>query len=136
MRILRPKGEMINIDDKDRRLLFTINVIDELQETFNLPVSKIISKLFSDEEDDTLTSFALLRTILTVLINDDVELYNEENEEKRELVTEKYVGRKITYTNVAEVSLKVLNAYKRSLGILKDEEDDDSPNLKSVQSKN
>jgi hypothetical protein len=130
MRDLRPKGIEINIDGKQRSLLFTINVIDELQERYDLAIYEVIQKLFSEEEKDKKESYKVLKCITTVLINEDVAIHNDESEEKWEEVTEKYIGRKLTIENMGYVAILILKAYQNSLTT---SEEDTDPNLMSKQ---
>lgn len=130
MRDLRPKGIEINIDGKQRHFLFTINVIDELQERYDLAIYEVIQKLFSEDEQDKRNSFKVLKCITTVLLNEDVAIHNDENEEKWEEVTEKYIGRKLTIENMGFVAIAILKSYQSALVI---SEDDADPNPTSKQ---
>lgn len=130
MRELRPKGIEINIDDKPRRLLFTLNAIDELQEEYELPIPEIIAKVF-DTDAGKLEAYKHLKKIITTLINNDVEIHNEENPgDKWEFVTERYVGNRLTIDNIGIISEAMLIAFTRSFP-KKHEDDDDDPNRKS-----
>lgn len=130
MRELRPKGIEINIDDKPRRLLFTLNAIDELQEEYELPIPEIIAKVF-DTDAGKLEAYKHLKKIITILLNNDVEIHNEENPgDKWEFVTERYVGNRLTIDNIGIISEAMLIAFTRSFP-KKHEDDDDDPNRKS-----
>jgi hypothetical protein len=121
VRELAPIGVPINIDGKERHLLFTVNVIDDIQEHYNLPIAEAVIKTMSKDKE----SFSHLRYILMVLINEDVEIHNDESDEKWKPVTEKYVGRKITIDNAGIVAAAMFTAFTRSLP--KSDEDDDDP---------
>lgn len=134
MRDLKSNGAYINIDGKERKLTFTINVIDELQEHYDMAIGKVIETMFGAEEDESRKSYSMIRKVLTVLINEDVEMHNDDNEDKWELVDEKYVGRRVSQENILEVGMTILKAWSASLPP-KEEDDEDEKNLKAENMK-
>lgn len=135
MRILKPEGIPFTFDDKDRRLLFTIDAIDAIQEKYNEYIVDIINSLIDIENKDAQRR-AYNRTayILYVLWNQDVEIHNEEHpEDKWQYISEEYIRKRIlNNTNVGMAILAIINAFNE--GMPKSEDDDD-PNLKSGQQK-
>ncbi len=130
-RILKPIGIEINIDDKPRKLLFTINVVDELQEHFDLPIGEILESVFS--KTDTKNSYKNFRKIITSLVNEDAEIHNDTAPDKWEPVTEKYVGRCLTLQNSGAVMAAMLQAF--TLHLPKNDEDNADPNAQSGQTR-
>ena len=129
MRELKPTGIEIDIDEKPRKLLFTINAIDELQEEYDLPITEIIAKVFATGEGSK-EAYKHLVKIITVLINNDAEIHNDQSDDKWQPVTERYIGNRLTIDNVGTVSAAMLRAFTRHLPKA-DEEDDDDPNAMS-----
>lgn len=103
---LRPKGVMAKIGGQERNLLFTINVIDEIQERCNMPlfdaVKYVAAAADGRMDHDTLQNF---RTVVTVLLNAG----------KEDGPTEKEVGDMIDLGNYSTVALLVLEAYGISI---------------------
>lgn len=123
---LRPTGVPIEIDGVERRFLFTLNVIDEIQEHYEKPLDEIVDMLL-----DKRYAGECMRYLVTALINDEVEreLYkNKQCQLKR--VTEQEVGWMLSNDNIQEVTLAVLQAYGVSLP---EAEEDDFPNAMSGQ---
>lgn len=111
---LRPKGVEVELGGQSHKILFTINAIDQIQEKCNMPLFDAV-KYVADAADgkkdhDTLVN---MRTIMTVLLNDE--------EEGR--LTEKEVGRLITLENYTKTAWAVLQAYGISIP---DPDEDDS----------
>lgn len=125
---LRPAGIPVNFDGVDRVFLFTLNVIDELEDKFEKPVIEILKDLIPPGNGRA------LRTVVTVLVNDDVERYNAVHEDKRKPVTEKQVGSflvsDLSGGNLLKMVEVILDAYKVSMP------EDEDPNLKSGRRKN
>lgn len=115
---LRPKPYKIALGGQEFGLLFSLNSIDEIQDHFDIPISKLYD-LFQDER----TIFKNLRYLLTVLINEAID--DEEN--GRPHVDEKWVGRKITTTNFKKLTNAILHAFAE--GSPKSDEED--PNVTS-----
>lgn len=122
MRILKPTGVPVKIDDKERKLLFTLNVIDEIQEYYDQSIGEVLKTAFAEDAESQRRSYGIIRKILTVLINEDVEMHNEEQEEKWDKVDEKYVGRRIGQHNLEYIAIKILEAWSGSLPKINEEE--------------
>lgn len=115
---LRPKPPEIEIGGKKYGLLFNLNAIDEIQDRFDLPISQI-----SDLMDDERKVFKILKSLLTILINEAID----DSESGAPHVDEKFVGRKITVADISAMKDQVFMAF--SQGVPETEEDD--PNVKS-----
>ncbi len=98
---LNPKGVSVMLDGEERRLLFTLNVVDEVQDHYDCAIEEVIDRLTDKKE-----SAKTLRYLTTVLLNDEAE-----RSEGRKAYTEKEVGWLIAQDNVLEVTVAVLKAY-------------------------
>lgn len=125
MRILRPKGELLEIDNRKHHLLFDINAIDIIQEKYDRPIVDILNSLFSKDKEDEKNSYNILAFILMTLINQDIEKHNEVSNDKWEELTEKQVKRLITNENSMAFSIFVLKIFN---GNLPKSDGEDDPN--------
>lgn len=117
---LKPEGIDIELGGEKRNFLFTINVIDDLQDKFDEDLEKIMERLKGERE---LTK--ALKEIVAVLINDD---YERKEDETR--VTGRKVGGMISRENLLEAHMAVLMAYGCSLP---EPDEDEFPNTESGQ---
>lgn len=127
---LRPKGIKVALGGQERRLLFSINAIDGIQEKCNMPLydaMKYIARAADGKKDhDTLVQY---RTVTTVLLN-------EENDGS---LTEKEVGKMITLENYQDIAQNILLAYGIAIpdpdegDDMDDDEEDDHPNAETGQ---
>lgn len=101
---LRPKPLKIEIGGKEYGLLFNLNAIDEIQDQLDLPLSRLYEAM-SDERK----VFKILRTMLTVMINEAID------EEGGERVTEKFIGRKINPLDIQKLKNSVFTAFTQSM---------------------
>lgn len=104
---LKPKGVPLTLDGEERHLLFTLNVVDEVQEHYDCALEEVIDRLTDKKE-----SAKTLRYLTMVLLNDEAERAHQEGQKT---YTEKEVGWLITQDNVLEVTVAVLKAYGLSL---------------------
>lgn len=126
---LNPRGVKIELGGQERKLLFTLNAVDEIQTKCNMALFDAV-KFTADAADgkmdhDTLVNF---RTITTILLNCN-------NEEE---LTEKEVGDLLDLENYKRTAWAVLNAYGISLpdpdedDAFEDEEDEEKdPNTET-----
>ena len=120
---LRPVGVPVMVDGVERHLLFTLNVIDKLQEHFDKSLEEIID-LLTERKHANKT----LKTILIMLLEDEIERIEYEKgacELKR--YTDREIGWIITQDNVVDITMAVLKAYGMSLP----ESEDEFPNMES-----
>ena len=127
---LRPNGVKLKLGKNEYELRFTINAIDDIQEYFDMEISKI-TDLFKDRKKQMKN----LRYLLTLLINENIDCKNDENEEKIPHVEERYIGRQIDTTNVSKCIEAIYGAFSAHSPEPK-EEDEEDPNVTSGQQKN
>lgn len=125
---LKPKGIEITINGVDRRILFTLNAIDKIQEKYGKPLHEVI---------DEITKFDLsnhaLRDVLLILLEDEAERESVRNAcYMPEEMTEKEMGWFLSLENQVEVTKLVLMAY----GVSLPEPDESDPNVESGQQNN
>jgi hypothetical protein len=71
-----------------------------------------------------------IRYLLTVLINEGIDCKNDETGEQTPHVDERFVGRQINMSNIAEVREAIFGSFNSKTG---EEEDEEDPNLNSEQ---
>lgn len=123
--VLRPKGVPIVLDGEERHFLFTLNVIDQLQEHYNCTMMDVFARLANEE-----TVYNTVRYVTYVLLTDEVERakWKDKNSKLRS-VSEKEVGWLVTLDNIREVNRAIVKAY----GLSMPEADEDDPNVESEQ---
>lgn len=134
MRILKPVGEEIEFDSKVRHLLFNVNVIDDVQEHFDMYIVDVLNSIFEVEDKDVQRkSYDTLSYVLSSLLNEDVRIHNKNNpSDQWEEITEDFIKEEVlTNGNSPVFASLVLKSFNESLP--KHEEDD--PNQKSGQKK-
>lgn len=104
---LRPKGVPLMLDGEERHLLFTLNVVDGIQDHYDCALEEVIDRLTNKKE-----SAKTLRYLTMALLNDEAE---RSGKEEKKTYTEKEAGWLITQENVLEVTVAVLKAYGLSL---------------------
>lgn len=110
----------INLDGKERHLLFSLNALDELQERFG-DIEKLPEIMQGKDK------FKNVRILLTILLNEG----DADNGE--EPLTEKQVGRLIHTGNFAEVQAAIMKAFVKGTN---GGEDDSSNSGLGVEEKN
>jgi hypothetical protein len=123
---LRPVGVPVVIDGVERHLLFTLNVIDDIQEHFDLELHQIIDNL-TDKNEASKT----IRYMLCSMLNDEAEKEEFKGNGELKRYTEKEIGWIVSLENQAEILMKIFEAYGISLPAA----EDDDPNLKSGTAK-
>jgi hypothetical protein len=114
---LRPKGIPVVVDGVERRFLFTLNVIDELQEHYDEPLEDIMDGLTEKQ-----SAVRLLRKIVCMLLNDEAL---REPEKGLKQYTEQETGWLISQETILDYTLAVLKAYGAALP---EPEEDEDPN--------
>ena len=121
---LNPKSKEIMLNGTKYGMRFTINAIDDIQEHFDIPISEL-SKIMNDERH----SISNLRYILTVLINEDIDIRNDLGEQLQP-VTERYVGRHINTDNMSEIIGAIYGCFNDGAPkVDNDDSEDLDPNL-------
>lgn len=125
---LNPKGIPIVLGGVERKLLFTLNVMDEIQSHYEKTVFEVLGLL-----GDANTQTRAVRYLLMVLLNDEAEREKFRNKDTDlKVLSEKEVGWLVSYDNLAEVVSAIIRAY----GISMPEPDEDEvrdPNGMSSQ---
>jgi hypothetical protein len=126
---LKPTSVKINLGGEEYGLRFTLNAIDDIQDYFDIPISKMYD-LMKDERK----AFKSIKAILVILINENIDCENENRTEKLPHVDARYIGRRMEVGNIAELSEAIANAFTGSAPLPDNE--DDAPNVESEQQKN
>jgi predicted metal-dependent enzyme (double-stranded beta helix superfamily) len=117
---LKPTGSKIKLGNNEYGMRFTLNVIEDIQDHFNINVSDIDS-LFSDERNQIKN----IRYLLTVLINENIDCEDDETGEKTPHLDERYVGRHIDLANVGDMKAAIFST--ASKGMPESDADSDYP---------
>lgn len=120
---LRPTGITVNLGGQERKLLFTLNAIDVLQDEHGKPIEDIIRSISDDGKDHK-----IFLSIVTALLNDEAEREKIMNGRELPVVTPQLAGWMVTHDNYAEVFIAVLKAYGYSMP---EPDEDSDPNLES-----
>jgi hypothetical protein len=86
MRHLKPRKPVINVNGKTYELVFSLDVIDEIQDKTTLPVTEIILMLM-----DFKTRNLAIKVIMKCLIGQDLELQESELENYSILLINTYI---------------------------------------------
>lgn len=117
---LKPAGIPVILDGTERRFLFTLNAIDEIQSHYDMNMMEAMSKLFDEREQ-----FQTLRYFTQVLLNDETERTKWKNPEAElKSYSDKELGWLISRDNDAEIKAAILAAYRISIP----EPEDNDPN--------
>lgn len=123
---LREEGRKYFFCGHEYNLLMTVNVIDQIQERFDLSIMQLSEVLDQKRRD----FYGNVAAIMTILLNEAIEIENEKNGTDTPPFTEKRVRRHISNMNVIDAFVAISETY--SLSFLEKEEDDiTSPNQKS-----
>ena len=129
---LRPQGVEIELGGQKRNLLFTLNVIDDIQERCNMPLIDTMKSVV-DVIDNNATNheaITVFKGVVAALLNRD---------KKEEKLEAEEVGELIHLENYKDVAWKVLEAYGVSIPDPdeddedEDEEENEDPNLGTGQ---
>ena len=123
---LREEGRKYFFCGHEYNLLMTVNVIDQIQERFDLSIMQLSEVLDQKRRD----FYGNVAAIMTILLNEAIEIENEKNGADLPMFTEQKVRRHISNMNVIDAFVAISETY--SLSFLEKEEDDiTSPNQKS-----
>lgn len=116
---LKYKGEIVTINNKEYNILFTVNVIDNLEEHFKESISAESLKkwLFKDKN---IINYHNLALILWTLVSENVEIKRFNKEECEDVQLEE-VRMEINTVNADEYLVKIITAF---LGSFKMGEED------------
>ena len=115
---LRPRGVEIELGGKKRNLLLTVNVIDDIQESCNMPLIDAVMVVAGAADGKTdRDTLVILRKVMAAFLN------REDTEE----ITEEEIGDLIHIGNYRQAAAAVLQAYGISVPE-PDEDEDESEN--------
>lgn len=100
-------------------LIFTINVIDDLQDKFDISIEQL-GDIMSGRD-----KFKAIRYILTELINEGIDNSNYISGDKVPHVTERQVGRWLNVNNIGMASECIFAAFTAGVPDGSDDEDED-----------
>ena len=120
---LKPKGIKIELDGKEYNLLFSLNVIEDFQDKFDTPISKI-QEIMGDERK----VYKATKFLLAALINEALD----EKESGDEHISEKAIGRKVNFSNIRYLNESIMAAAVEGMPQITDEDieeyGDEDPN--------
>lgn len=92
----------IEYKGKTYNLVFNLNVMEDIQEEYGSV--EIWGELVEDKKEP---SAKAIKYGLTAMINEGIDIYNEENEDRREPFTIKQVGRIISDIGLNNIANKI-----------------------------
>ena len=136
MSTLNPVGVKIDARGREYELLFTLNVIDKLQDMTGKLLPEIMLQVANVKDPENIPT---LKLVLSTLMNDYAERMNDpfySSEKHPEIVpvTEKQVGYFVDETNWGAMIDAILTAYGFSMPESDDDDEDPDPNAVSGNS--
>ena len=126
---LRPRGVSLELGGEKRELLFTLNVMDDIQSRTGEPVFSTLQKLFEKEEMNS-----AVKLLLSSLLTDEAERKKwMDPKSTLKPVSEKEAGWLVDVGNIGEAVNAILTAYRISMPEAGEDEEPD-PNVKSGRS--
>ena len=116
---MKPAYAKVKLGGKEYSLLFDVNALDEIQDRFDIPITDL-SVLIKDQRK----TYKVLKFILATLINEAID----DAETGDPHVDEKFIGRKLTPSNLGELQSAVFKAFTAGNP---EADEDDIPNAKS-----
>lgn len=124
MSVFKPRGIAIVLNGEERHFLFTLNMIDQIEEKYGKPLLEIIEDVANDTG-----SGHLLRDLVVMLLNDEAERNRRmQSSVEYATVTAEDVGDMIGLDNYYEVMKAFLKAYGISMP---EADEDEDPNQES-----
>lgn len=117
---LKPKYTKITLGGKEYGMLFNLNAIDEIQDKLDVSISDL-SEMLNDERK----VFKALKAIVSILVNEAID----DSESGEPHITDAFVGRKITISDIVNLKDSVFTAFTE--GMPRVNEDEIDPNVKS-----
>lgn len=118
---LKPRGVPVTVCGEERRLLFTINAVEEIQETLDMPILEALDIMANDME----RQYTFIKKILTVLLDSEADLVKLQTGKDLRRFTEKEVGLLVGTDNKLDIVLVILQAFNNSMP---ESSGDDDPN--------
>ena len=117
--ILLPQKYTVNFDGIERNIFFNIETIYRIEEKIDKPIAEILSEIVKD------SSYKNACIVLTELFNNDTDIYNEENNDKRKHIDEKYIAKKCSFAVLGKLCALAFKAFYDTLP------ENDDPNAQS-----
>ena len=92
----------INYKGIEYALVFNLNTMEQIQDEYGT-MDKWVDLTENAEEPN----IKALKFGLTAMINEGIDIYNEDHEDKREFLSDKTVGRIVTNIGLSEITSKV-----------------------------
>ncbi len=109
---MEEKETTISWKGKEYKLIFNINVANELQKEYG-SLEKYGE--LTDKNNSEINIDALM-TGVQIMINEGIDIDNDENHKENSFITKKQVGRMLTDLSLSKVSEKVNNAVINGYG--------------------
>lgn len=120
---LKPNVTKITLGDNEYGMAFNLNVIDDIQEHFDIAVEDI-GKLFEDDK----ARLKNIKYLIALMVNEYAEAESEITGAKATKIDERFVGRRLNINTATTAIGKVLECIN---GGFPKSEDDESPNAQS-----
>lgn len=105
MRDLKPTSVSFEIDEHERGLILTLNVIDDIQEHYGKSLKDVCALLGNETE-----RYKAVRYMLFVMLREDAEIRNEQSEVKIPILSEREIGRRLSLDTTAKAITAISNA--------------------------
>lgn len=106
MSILRPKGISCEVAGVERHLLFTLAVVDDLEDHYDLPVESVMEMLTDERK-----VYKVLSYVLTALINDEIAARNYTEGKNEPAITEEEIKWSVDVRDTGRLARAVMQAY-------------------------
>lgn len=128
---LKPAGAKLTLNDKTYDLLFTVNVIDEIEDALSIDIDELKKAIFKDIKGSKQAqiNYKNVSFIIYALIKENCEIRAENGEEIKPLEL-KQVKRLISNVNIGDCLEAITSAFMCSFLT---ESEEESPNEKSSQ---
>lgn len=93
----------VTLKEKTIDLEFDVNVVEVLQEEFDIPFSQIFKRLEKER-----TSFTTLRSMMTAMANEAIQINNDNNGTHDPLYRTWQIGTLIDYDSVYDMSRQLV----------------------------
>lgn len=126
---LSPRGVPLDLGGEKRELVFTLNVMDDIQSRTGDPVFSTLQALFEKEKMN-----GAVKLLLSSLLTDEAERKKwMDPKSALKPISEKEAGWLVDVGNIGEIVNAILTAYRISMPEAEEDEEPD-PNVKSGRS--
>lgn len=106
MSVLRPKGIPCEVAGVERHLLFTLAVVDDLEDHYDLPVESVVEMLTDERK-----VYRVLSYVLTTLVNDEIAARNYAEGKNEPAITEEEIKWSVDVRDTGRLARAVMQAY-------------------------